>query len=260
MCDKGTNNSHSSTPFAIKSGGSNPFPGSNDIKNGITLDLSWINETTLGHNYVRLGSGSTWYNAYQKLGGHNVSFAGGRDGSTGVGGTVLSGGLSFYSPKRGFIADDVLNFEVVLASGEIVNASESSYTDLFVALKGGGSNFGLVTRFDIATFEDSNQVWGGGLLSGATPQNTLQSLKALLTFTANSYDPNAAVALISNYNTSSGSGELANYLVQTEGVAYPAIFTPQLSIPHFLDMTGYRTMANISQDVSQITPTGLRYV
>ena len=56
----------------------------------------------------------------------------------------------------------VVNFEVVLASGEIVNANAKENSDLWVALRGGGNNLGVVTRFDFRTFEQGN-VWGGTL-------------------------------------------------------------------------------------------------
>lgn len=53
-----------------------------------------------------------------------------------------------------------MNYEVVLADGSVVQANKSSNADLFWALKGGSSNFGLVTRFDIETIK-SRKVWAG---------------------------------------------------------------------------------------------------
>lgn len=52
----------------------------------------------------------------------------------------------------GFARDNVLNMEVVLASGESVNANASHHADLFAALKGGQNNFGIVTRSDLRSF------------------------------------------------------------------------------------------------------------
>lgn len=60
------------------------------------------------------------------------------------------------------IVVQVLNYEVVLASGEIVSANAKENSDLWVALRGGGNNFGVVTRFDFRTFKQGN-VWGGSL-------------------------------------------------------------------------------------------------
>ena len=71
-----------------------------------------------------------------------------------------SGGLSYFSYARGFVCDNVVNYEVVLASGEIVNANAETNEDLWIALRGGGNNFGIVTRFDVNVFEQG-PLWGG---------------------------------------------------------------------------------------------------
>ncbi|KAK7743428.1 hypothetical protein SLS62_010572 [Diatrype stigma] len=63
---------------------------------------------------------------------------------------------------KGFICDNVVNYEVVLASGDIVNANVDTNRDLWIALKGGGNNFGIVTRFDLRAFSQ-DQLWGGKL-------------------------------------------------------------------------------------------------
>ncbi len=68
--------------------------------------------------------------------------------------------MSYFSYARGFICDNVVNYEVVLASGDIVNANAETNRDLWVALKGGGNNFGIVTRFDLNIFEQG-LLWGG---------------------------------------------------------------------------------------------------
>lgn len=70
------------------------------------------------------------------------------------------GGNSFFTAQRGFACDQVQNFEVVLASGEVINANATSNPDLFLALKGGSSNFGIVTRFDMQAFTQGD-LWGG---------------------------------------------------------------------------------------------------
>jgi FAD/FMN-containing dehydrogenase len=55
----------------------------------------------------------------------------------------FEGGLSFYSSREGFICDNIVNFEVVVASGEILNANAQENQDLWVALRGGGNNLGM---------------------------------------------------------------------------------------------------------------------
>lgn len=62
---------------------------------------------------------------------------------------VVSLTLLSSSARQGFGCDNVVAFEVVLADGRIVNATKDTYSDLFVVLKGGSNNFGIVTRFTI---------------------------------------------------------------------------------------------------------------
>jgi FAD/FMN-containing dehydrogenase len=73
------------------------------------------------------------------------------------------GGLSYFSARKGFASDNVVNFEVVLADGKVVDANATSHSDLWRALKGGSNNFGVVTRFDLRAFEQGN-FWGGAII------------------------------------------------------------------------------------------------
>jgi hypothetical protein len=58
------------------------------------------------------------------------------------------------------VCDNVINYEIVLASGEVTNANAETNHDLWAALKGGGNNFGVVTRYDLAIFRQ-DKMWGG---------------------------------------------------------------------------------------------------
>jgi FAD/FMN-containing dehydrogenase len=97
---------------------------------------------------------------YSYLEPYNLAVAGGRLGPVGVAGLLLAGGINFYGNQVGFGCDTVVNYEVVLADGTIAEVNKDSYPDLFWALKGGSSNFGLVTRFDLQTIQ-SKKVWAG---------------------------------------------------------------------------------------------------
>lgn len=85
----------------------------------------------------------------------------GHVGSTGVGGLILQGGHGFLERKLGLSVDLLAEVDVVLANGELVTASETSHEDLFWAVRGGGGNFGIVTRFKLRAFPIPKQVLGG---------------------------------------------------------------------------------------------------
>ncbi|GJN79703.1 hypothetical protein PLIIFM63780_003221 [Purpureocillium lilacinum] len=150
---------------AIRSGGHTPNRGFANTDSGVTLDLRGLNKIALqgpNDDVVSVGTGALWREVYATLDPINRTVVGARVASVGVGGFLTGGGLSFFSPKYGFGCDNVVNMEVVLANGAIVNANATSHPDLFRALKGGQGNFGIVTRFDLVTHVQS-EYWGGAI-------------------------------------------------------------------------------------------------
>jgi len=136
--------------IAVRSGG-HSSTGSSSTVNGVTIDLSRLNSTSYNRqaNTVSVGPGGRWQYVYAELIQYGVTATGGRDGDVGVGGFLLGGGNSYYSGRMGFGCDSVVNFEVVLGNGTIINANQTTNADLWRALKGGSNNFGIVTRFDM---------------------------------------------------------------------------------------------------------------
>ena len=159
--------------------------GANNIDDGVSVDLSMINDTQLSadRKIVSIGPGSTWQAAANKLDGTGIGIPVGRCPSTAVGGVTLGGGISFFAGKIGFGADNVVNYQVVLASGEIVNANKTSNSDLWMALKGSSGNLGIVTRFDFAAF-DQPHIWATGIPLPADESSTSLALKAMHGVTA----------------------------------------------------------------------------
>ncbi|KAF7673761.1 fad binding domain containing protein [Alternaria burnsii] len=150
--------------FAIRGGGHSAVAGASSIRGGVVIDLSLFNQVTPAEDRqsVTVGAGCKWIDVYSALEKEGLAVAGGRNSAVGVSGLTLGGGLSFFSPQYGFVCNNVLTYEVVLADGSIVNASERDNPKLWRALKGGGNNFGVVTSFTLRSFASTN-VWSGFL-------------------------------------------------------------------------------------------------
>lgn len=172
------------TKFAIRSGGHTPHAGANNIDGGVTIDLSfmeWVRFDAASET-VDIGPGGRWSHVYGELEKHGRIVNGGRNGTVGVGGLILGGGIAYSTGRRGFACDDVISFEVVLGDGRIVTASASEHSDLYFALKGGSSNFGIVTNYKMHALK-SNGIYGG--LKVYPKQLTPEAIEALVQFTAN---------------------------------------------------------------------------
>ncbi|KAH5304332.1 hypothetical protein HBI18_225810 [Parastagonospora nodorum] len=142
------------TTFAVRSGGHSPNPGFSTLSDpGIMIDLHNLNHISINgdRSVATIEPGNEWIQVYEALDKYGVSVIGGRGPTVGAGGFMLGGGYFHWSGKYGMAADNVKDFEVVLADGTIVNANAKTNTDLFWALKGGGPNFGIVTKMQLYT-------------------------------------------------------------------------------------------------------------
>jgi FAD/FMN-containing dehydrogenase len=150
------------SPFAVRSGGHMPVPGAASTYSGVLFAMTNINTKNLinDNKIAQIGPGQAWTGVYTWLSQYGLGVAGGRYAPVGVGGFLLGGGISFFGSEIGWGANTIVNYEVVLSDGQIINANATSSPDLFWALKGGSNNFGIVTRFDMKTFP-LTEVFGG---------------------------------------------------------------------------------------------------
>lgn len=150
--------------FAIRGGGHSPVAGAATVSGGVLVDMSLFNQVVLSTNRetVTIGAGCKWSRVYESLGKINLAVVGGRNSAVGCAGLALGGGLSFFSPRFGFVCSNILEYQVVLADGSVVTASAAEHSDLWRALKGGSNNFGIVTSFTARTFP-LTKVWSGFL-------------------------------------------------------------------------------------------------
>jgi FAD/FMN-containing dehydrogenase len=239
--------------FAIRSGGQGSS-GTSNIEGGVTLDLRYINavEYDAENGYVTVGPGATWDDVFTTLEPLGVMIAGGRSSSVGVGGLTLGGGISYFSAEHGMVCDNVLEFEVLLADGREVIASRMENPDLFTVLKGGGSNFGIVTAFRFRTFEYRG-MWGG---LNVYPDTTIHAqFRALVNFADKiGENPKGSVIVMVVYKSATGAELVMNMYDYTEPVVRPSEYDEFLAIkPVIADTTGLRNMSSLAQEGEGVT-------
>jgi hypothetical protein len=131
-------------------GGAHNFAGFAVCEGGLMIDLSPMNQVSVDPDSRRamVGGGTTWGELDAASQEHGLAVTGGFISHTGVGGLTLGGGMGWLTRKAGLSCDNLLSAEVVTANGRVLKTSQDDSADLFWALRGGGGNFGVVTRFE----------------------------------------------------------------------------------------------------------------
>ncbi|EXL97321.1 hypothetical protein FOIG_10367 [Fusarium odoratissimum NRRL 54006] len=193
-----------------------------------------------------IGAGAKWLDVYQHLDGSGVQVAGGRNGNVGVGGLLLGGGISHFTTKVGWACDRVVNYEVVLANGTLINTNKKENSDLFLALKGGGNNFGVVSRFDIETFPQ------GDISTTSISYNITERGRVFQAFTdlldSSTYDPDASLVASLLYSSASKGWSLSASAVYTKPVSQPKIFKGLSDVPHTKLVNNITTLAEFANE------------
>jgi len=156
--------------LAVRSGGHSGIGyGSSD--GGIVLDLAAMRalEIDAERRTAWAQTGLTAAEYTTAAGAHGLATGFGDTGSVGLGGITLGGGVGFLVRKHGLTIDNLLAAEVVTADGQILRADAETNPDLFWALRGGGGNFGVATRFQYR-LHPVGTVTGGMLILPATPE------------------------------------------------------------------------------------------
>jgi FAD/FMN-containing dehydrogenase len=156
--------------LAVRSGG-HSLAGHGVSEGGIVLDLSNLTmlDLDLEHRAAWAQTGLTSGRYSVAAGWHGLATGFGDTGSVGIGGLTLGGGVGFLVRKHGLTIDNLLAAEVVTADGELLHVDEEAYPDLFWAIRGGGGNFGVATRFRFR-LHPLDSILGGLLVLPGEPE------------------------------------------------------------------------------------------
>ena len=134
-----------------------------DLRNMKALQIDAANRTAWAETGLTAGEFTT------AAAEHGLAVGFGDTGSVGIGGISLGGGIGYLVRKHGLTIDSVLAAEVVTAAGELVHANAERHPDLFWAIRGGGGNFGVVTRLQFR-LQELREFTGGMLVLPATAE------------------------------------------------------------------------------------------
>jgi FAD/FMN-containing dehydrogenase len=148
--------------LGVKGGGHN-IAGTAIADGGLTLDMSRMRDVQVDPDakLVHVGPGCLLQDVDRATQEHGLATVLGFISEVGVGGLTLGGGLGYLTRRFGWTVDNLQEVEIVTADGETRIASRDENADLFWALRGGGGNFGVVTRFTFRLHEVGPMVYGG---------------------------------------------------------------------------------------------------
>jgi FAD/FMN-containing dehydrogenase len=156
-------------------GGGHSVAGFSTCADGIVIDLSPMREVRVDPSARRasVGPGAVWADVDHETQAHGLATTGGLVSSTGVAGFTLGGGIGWTMRKFGLACDNLVAADVVTADGRVVQASETENADLLWGLRGGGGNFGIVTRFELSLYPLGPMVYAGPVFYPAAASRDL---------------------------------------------------------------------------------------
>src|SRR3954466_4017734 len=164
--------------IAVRGGGHNPA-GHCAVDDGLVIDLSRMRNVEVDPEAGIAVSegGATWLDFDAATQAHGLVTPGGVVGSTGVTGLALGGGIGHLTAQHGLTCDNLIAAEVVTPAGEVVRAGDGGDAELLWGLRGGGGNFGVVTRAEFQLHPVERVVGGRLKYAGDDVRDALRTFR-----------------------------------------------------------------------------------
>ncbi|KAF2796778.1 FAD-binding domain-containing protein [Melanomma pulvis-pyrius CBS 109.77] len=240
------------TTFAVRSGGHAPVTGLASTNHGVLIAMTHFTEkkivgmpNALGAPYFRNGAANRWGEVYEYLEPHGLAVVGGRIWPVGSA-LLLGGGISYFSQQKGWASNNVVNYELVTASGSILQVNAKSYPDLFWALKGSSNNFGIVTRYDLKTHKQG-KIFGFDRAWAPTSMSKFsEAMTSWMAPGGGHEDKKGALMPSTQYTPASDRLDPSLVAVYDAPVENPAAFKNFTDIANFTDLgTGVQNLTSL---------------
>ena len=150
----------------------------------------------------------------------------------------------------------MIDFEVVSSNGTVIHANETSHTELWIALKGGSNNFGVVTHITLRTFPQGN-IWGGYIYSSlSTAHLQLETFNQLIQ--PEHFDQHASSILSTAYDSRYGIRAIGHNIQYTKPQKSPVCFQPFLSLRRWWTTAKIKTLSASIKEITAHSPPGYR--